>query len=48
MADLINSRGVNGKKLKKTQIKKIVTMCRNGAGIITINNYLKNEGIIAK
>ena len=35
-------------KLRKTQIKKIVTMCRKGTEITTINNYLKNEGIIAK
>lgn len=41
-------KGVNGKKLKKTQIKKIVAYCRTGADITTINNYLKNEGIIPK
>ena len=41
-------KGANGKKLKKTQIKKIVTMCRKGTEITIINNYLKNEGIIPK
>ena len=35
-------------KLKKTQIKKIVAYCRQGADITTINNYLKKEGIIPK
>ena len=35
-------------KLRKTQIKKIVAYCHTGADITTINNYLKNEGIIAK
>ena len=41
-------KGANGKKLKKTQIKKIVAYCRQGYSTITIENYLKNEGIIPK
>mgnify|MGYP001056745609 CR=1 FL=1 len=41
-------KGVNGKKLGKAQIKKIVAMCRNGYGTQTIENYMKEQGIIAK
>lgn len=39
-------KGANGKKIGKAQLKKIVAMCRRGASTTTIENYLKNEGII--
>ena len=41
-------KGANGKKLGKAQIKKLVAMCRNGYGTQTIENYMKEQGIIAK
>lgn len=39
-------KGANGKKIGKAQLKKIVAMCRRGTSTTTIENYLKNEGII--
>lgn len=39
-------KGANGKKVSKVQIKKIVSLCRNGNKTTTIENYLKQEGII--
>lgn len=39
-------KGVNGKKIGKAQIKKLVAMCRKGADATTIENYLKNEKMI--
>ena len=39
-------KGVNGKKIGKVQIKKLVAMCRKGMSTTTIENYLKNEKII--
>ena len=41
-------KGANGEKIGKAKIKKIVAMCRRGASTTTIENYLKNEGIIKK
>ena len=39
-------KGANGKKLGKAQIKKLVAMCRKGYGVQTIENYMKEQGII--
>lgn len=39
-------KGANGKKIGKAQLNKIVAMCRKGVSTETIENYLKNEGII--
>lgn len=39
-------KGVNGKKIGKAQIKKLVAMCRIGLSTTTIENYLKNEKMI--
>lgn len=39
-------KGANGKKIGKAQIKKIVAFCRKGMSTTTIENYLKQEGII--
>lgn len=41
-------KGVNGKKLGKAQIKKLVAYCRRGLSTTTIENYMKEQGIIAK
>lgn len=37
---------LDGKPLGKAQLKKLVSMCRKGMSITTIENYLKNEKII--
>lgn len=39
--------GANGKKIGKSQLNKIVEMCRKGYGEATIENYLKEQGILA-
>ena len=39
-------KGANGKKIGKAQLKKIVSFCRKGMSTTTIENYLRNEGII--
>lgn len=36
----------NGKKIGKAQLNKIVAMCRKGYSTTTIENYLKDQGII--
>ena len=38
---------VDGKPIGKAQLKKIVVYCRNGANTTTLENYMKNEGIIS-
>lgn len=40
-------KGANGKKLGKAQIKKLVAYCRRGFSTTTIENYMKEQGIIA-
>lgn len=39
-------KGANGKKIDKAQLNKIVAMCRKGYSTATIENYLKDQGII--
>lgn len=39
-------KGANGKKIDKAQLNKIVAMCRMGYSTATIENYLKDQGII--
>lgn len=39
-------KGANGKKIGKAQLNKIVAMCRKGYSTATIENYLKDQGII--
>ncbi|WP_333615397.1 hypothetical protein [Bacteroides pyogenes] len=39
-------KGANGKKIGKAQLNKIVAMCRKGYSTVTIENYLKDQGII--
>lgn len=39
-------KGANGKKIGKAQLNKIVAMCRKGYSTETIENYLKDQGII--
>lgn len=41
-------KGANGKKIKVSQLKKIVALCRKGASTTTIEHYMENEGIIIK
>lgn len=41
-------KGANGKKIGKAQLNKIVAMCRKGYGEATIENYLKEQGILAR
>lgn len=44
---LATFKGANGKKIGKAQLNKIVAMCRKGYGEATIENYLKEQGILA-
>ena len=37
---------LDGKPIGKAQMKKIVALCRSGAGEQTIENYMRKEGII--
>ena len=39
-------KGVNGKKIGKAQLNKIVAMCRKGYSTTAIEDYLKDQGII--
>lgn len=39
---------VDGKPIGMAQLKKIVAYCRKGVGTVTLENYMKNEGIIPK
>ena len=37
---------IDGKPIGKAQMKKIVALCRKGVSAQTIENYMRNEGII--
>lgn len=39
-------RRIDGKPIGKAQMKKIVALCRKGVSTQTIENYMRNEGII--
>lgn len=39
-------RRLDGKPIGKAQMKKIVALCRKGVSTQTIENYMRNEGII--
>lgn len=39
---------VDGKPISKAQMKKIVVYCRKGVSTTTLENYMKDEGIIPK
>ena len=39
---------VDGKPIGMAQLKKSVAYCRKGVGTVTLEIYMKNEGIIPK